>query len=454
VIAAGQQVAGDKDQTALAFAAYLCLVVVIAVADYVTGYDIRLATLYLFPIGLATWRLGAGAGTFMAVAATFSWLVSFQSTHPYSSHFYFYWEGAAKVVSFLFVVWLLARLRSALAHSDERFVKVIEGLAAAVFVEDARSGQVLFANPRFRQKFGEQRPRVLPEGAGGSYAGEVQDAESHRWYLVRSQPLRWIDGRAVNLRLISDITEEKRVQDLMERHRDAAHRSARLVALGEFASAIAHEINQPLAAIATYNESCLRLLGSGRGESPELRAAMEKCREQARRAGTIIQRLRELLRHPLPALAEQDLNQIARAALELAQADAGEAGVRIELASAPRALPVRADRVLIEQVVLNLVRNAIDATQEAGPGARNVLVATTGGPDHAASLLVMDWGKGVPPAVAPRVFEAFVTTKPQGIGLGLSICRSVIEAHGGSIGYMPNTEGGSVFEFTLPGRRA
>ena len=254
---------GPAWRPALIFAANLALLALVAVADYITGYDVRLATLYLFPIALTTWRLGAGAGAFMAVASTVSWLASFNSLHPYTHDAFFYWEGTAKAATFLFIVWLLARLRAALAHSDQRFVTVLEGLAAAVFVEDARSGKVLFANPRFRQKFGEARPAVLPAGAGEAYAGEIHDASTHRWFLVRSRALRWIDGRAVTLRLLSDITEEKRVRELMERHRDALHRSSRLVALGEFASAIAHEINQPLTAIATYNNTCLRLMSRG-----------------------------------------------------------------------------------------------------------------------------------------------------------------------------------------------
>ena len=435
---------------AVVFAANFALVALVAVLDYLTGYDVRLAILYLFPIALATWRLGAGAGTFMAIASTLAWLVSFSTEHPYAHDAYFYWEGAAKAATFLFIVWLLARLRRALAHSDERFVTVLDGLAAAVFVEDPRDGEVLFANPRFRAKFGEQRPGVLPASIGDEYAGEIHDAAAHRWYLVRSRPLRWIDGRVVTLRLVSDITEEKRVRELMERHRDALHRSSRLVALGEFASAIAHEINQPLTAIATYNNTCLRLLESGRGDPQELLPAMQKCREQAKRAGAIIQRLRELLRQPEPALGAQDLNAVAQAALQAAEAEALEAGVALEPVLAAQLPPVRADALLIEQVLLNLIRNAVEAVQGLAPARRRVILASQANPDGSVTLSVSDLGGGVAEGIRERLFDPFVTDKPGGLGLGLSICRSVIESHGGSIASESGATGAR-FAFTLPG---
>jgi C4-dicarboxylate-specific signal transduction histidine kinase len=241
------------------------------------------------------------------------------------------------------------------------------------------------------------------------------------------------------------------VRELMERHRDALHRSSRLVALGEFASAIAHEINQPLTAIATYNNTCLRLLEAGRGDPAELQQAMQKCRDQAKRAGAIIQRLRELLRHPAPAFGAQDLNAVARATLQAAEADARESEVQIEVALAARVPPVRADALLIEQVLLNLLRNAAEAVQGLPAARRRVTVATAVNRDGSVTLSVSDSGAGVSDAVRDRLFEPFVTDKPGGLGLGLSICRSVIESHGGSIASEGSATGGASFSFTLPG---
>jgi len=431
---------------ALSVLACLALVGGIALADYATGYDIRLAILYLVPITIATWRLGRTAGIFLAATASVSWLVTFGSLHRYEHPFYFYWEGAILAATFVIVVVLLSSLRAALARSDLRFVTVLEGLEAAVYVEDAQSGELLFANRRFRDVYGERRP---PPAAD---ATEVHDAASQHWFLAQSRPLHWVDGRDVTLRMLSDITEGKRVRELMMRHRDAVHRSSRLIALGEFASAVAHELSQPLAAIATYNNAALLLVETATPRGPELREAMEKCRDQARRAGAIIQRLKELLRHPTPALIEHDLNEIAASARELAESEALEAGVRLELALERAPLAIGADRVLLQQVVMNLVRNAIEACRDVAPPRRRVSIATARAPGGGALLRVSDWGSGVIADIEPQLFQPFVSAKSGGLGLGLSIYRSVIEAHGGTIEYRANPERGSVFEFSLPPR--
>ena len=429
----------------------LALVGAIAVADVYTGYEIRLAILYLAPIALSTWFIGRNAGILIAVLAVTGWLLSFRSEHLYSHIVYLYWEGAAIVATYVIFVLLLSRLKEALANSDDRFAKVVDGLDAMVFVEDAQSHRILFANPRYRERFADagDRPAVILPDTDG----EVRDPASARWYAVHNRALRWIDGREVTLRMLTDITDEKRARELVARHRDAGHRVSRLIALGEFASAIAHELNQPLAAIATYNNTCLRILADPRGSHGDLREAMQKCRDQARRAGEIIHRLRELIRKPGLSLAPRDLNAIARAAVGLAESEAADAGVAIELALAPAPVPVLADPVLVEQVMLNLLRNAIEASQRASGRARivaSVAIAKSG----EAAFDVTDSGGGVAPGIVPRLFEAFVSDKPGGMGLGLSICRSVIEAHGGVMHYSPGASGESVFGFRLPPKTA
>ena len=239
---------------------------------------------------------------------------------------------------------------------------------------------------------------------------------------------------------------------MIAKHRDAAHRTARLIALGEFASAIAHELNQPLAAIATYNHSCMRMLESGHIETGELQQAMHVCRDQAKRAGKIIQRLRSLLRPPGPAFAGQDLNELVGAVLRLAEPEAREAGIRFERQLAPKAPVVRADRLLIEQVAVNLIRNAMEAVQELPAGRRRITVATRVEADGSGTLSVADLGEGVPETLKESLFDPFVTNKPGGLGLGLSICRSVVEAHGGTIRHAANAQArGAVFAFNLPG---
>src|SRR5262245_11501803 len=348
---------------------------------------------------------------------------------------------------FIALVGLILRLRGALQRADERFTAAMEGLNDPVYVEDSRSGEILYSNGRYAETFGASRPRF-------NESGETQNPAADRWFVLRSNALRWSDGRAATLCVLSDVTEERRARELVAKHRDAAHRTARLIALGEFASAIAHELNQPLAAIATYNHSCMRMLQSGNPDSGELQQAMHICRDQAKRAGKIIQRLRDLLRPPGPAFTEQDLNELVEAVLRLAEPAARDSGISFErrLSATPPA--VRADRLLIEQVALNFVRNAMEAVESLPSERRRITVSTRLELDGSGTLAVSDLGDGVPREAKERLFDPFVTTKPGGLGLGLSICRSVVEAHGGSIRHRHNDEGGSrgaVFAFTLPG---
>jgi C4-dicarboxylate-specific signal transduction histidine kinase len=356
-------------------------------------------------------------------------------------------ESALAAALCIFLVGVVVRLRGTLQQPDERFTAAMEGLNDPVYVEDARSGEILYRNRRYAETFGAGRPRF-------NESGETQNSGADRWFVLRSNPLRWSDGRGAKLCVLSDVTEERRARELLAKHRDAAHRTARLIALGEFASAIAHELNQPLAAIATYNHSCMRMLQSGNPDSGELQQAMHICRDQAKRAGKIIQRLRDLLRPPGPAFTEQDLNELVGAVLHLAEPAARDAGISFErrLSATPPA--VRADRLLIEQVALNLVRNAMEAVESLPKERRRITVATRLEVDGSGTLSVADLGDGVPGEAKERLFDPFVTTKPGGLGLGLSICRSVVEAHGGSIRHQQNEQGGArgaVFAFTLPG---
>jgi C4-dicarboxylate-specific signal transduction histidine kinase len=346
---------------------------------------------------------------------------------------------AAAALALAILAWI------GLRRADARFAAAMEGLKDPVYVEDSKSGEVLYANRRYAEVFGGERPR-FDDG------DEMQTAG--RWFLLRAQPLPWKHGRAARLCVLSDVTEERRVRELLAKHRDAAHRTARLIALGEFASAIAHELNQPLAAIATYNHSCMRLLQSGNPDPGELQQAMHICRDQAKRAGRIIQRLRELLRPPGPAFAEQNLNDLVAAVLRLAEPEAHDAGIRFERRLAGSPPVVRADRLLIEQVALNLVRNAVEAVQALPEERRRITVATQVEADGSGTFSVADLGDGVPEEAKERLFDPFVTTKPGGLGLGLSICRSVVEAHGGAIRHLANAGRGAVFAFTLPGKAA
>jgi len=434
------------------------LVVLIAVADLLTGYEIRLSILYLIPISLVTWLAGPRWGLAASACAGATWVLTNHSSHTYSHHFYFYWEAAALVVTFVVVVLLLARLREALERSDARFVRALEGLPQAVCVTDRETGRVLLSNRRYEE---------LTRGGGGPLerrlltrtsftqadrkGRELRDPTTERWYLVEAVPLRWLDGRDAALASFTDVTESKQAQQLREQEAAAMDRAARAIALSDLASTLAHELNQPLVAIAAYSEGCLRMLDSGEWEDAELAEAIERCHRQATRAGDIIKRMREFVRRHEPAREPRGINDIVRGALRLVASDLRDVAVAVELANP---LPeVAADGFMIEQVLLNLVRNGAEAMRDLASRDRRLEVSTALADAGAVAISVRDHGPGLAPEAGRRLFEPFFTTKADGLGLGLALCRSIVEAHGGTLAHEPAAGGGAVFRFTLPAAR-
>ncbi len=442
----------------------LCLAAAIAVADYRTGYELRLGILYLAPITLATWQCGRAWGLLVAGLGPLAWGVSFSSQNTYSRSIYFYWDCLAMAATFVLVVELLSRLRSALARSDERFLRVLDGLYAAVHVTDEQ-GQIVYANRKLVELMGvgpapptaadiaaRFPPSPSEAAADGLFAGsEVRDSSDGRWYLVQAGQIPWVDRRRVSLQLMTDITAQKHAQALERERQEALHHTSRLVALAEAASTLAHELNQPLLAIVGYNAACIRLLQAEDVDRAEVQTAMEKCRAQAVRAGEIINRLRTLTRRRAPDFVRCDLNAIVRQVLAWCEAELESAHVQVELTLPEPSLRVRVDRILIEQVILNLMQNAVDAMREAARERRTLRVACSVAADGAANVVIEDRGGGISPAVAERLYTPFFTTKRDGLGLGLSICRSVVEMHGGRIWHDSNAEGGTSFHFVLRG---
>jgi two-component system, LuxR family, sensor kinase FixL len=248
---------------------------------------------------------------------------------------------------------------------------------------------------------------------------------------------------------IRDLTErqltEARLQELQS---ELVHMS-RLTAMGEMASALAHELNQPLSAIANYMKGSRRLLESHQDQSAGLlRDAMDKAAEQAHRAGDIIRRLRDFVARGESERRVEDVKKLIEEASALALVGAKDKGVRVRFAFAPRLNYVLADKVQVQQVLLNLIRNAIDAMETAS--VRELVIATSPAAENMIEICVADTGAGIAPEIAGQLFQPFVTTKSQGMGVGLSISRTIIESHGGSITSRPNPEGGTIFTFTLP----
>lgn len=241
-----------------------------------------------------------------------------------------------------------------------------------------------------------------------------------------------------------DETRKKLRQDQAER----AH-VARLSTIGEMASGIAHEINQPLAAILSYNQACIRMLKCDTPDTAEIVRAMMLSAEQAKRAGAIIKRLRSFVRKQAGRTMPVDLNEVSANALVLIEHGLREHQIVID-ADFQQPLPaVIADSIQLEQVVLNLIRNAMDAMSDLPFAERRITLTTRAGAD-AVSVDIMDCGPGVPADLLPKLFDPFFTTKADGMGLGLTISRSIIEAFGGTISARNAPQRGAIFSFALP----
>jgi C4-dicarboxylate-specific signal transduction histidine kinase len=438
------------------------LVILIALLDFATGYEMRLAMLYTIPIALATWVGGARLGALTGIAAVVCWGVGFHPTHVYSDPLYYYWEALMLMMTFAIFILLLHSLRSALARADKRFLHVLEGLPAGIFVTDRRSGKLLYANRQFRTMVGEpvderaakfeqnlQEHLSAPSNDNSAFNyRETRDEDSGRWYLVQSGPTQWEDERRVQLKVLMDITDSKQAEALRQQHHELLNTSARNAVLAEISSMLGHELNQPLMAIAAYLDASNLLLSKSKPDVKEVLTALQKSRTQVSRASDILEHTRSFLRRRAPSFLQSDINEVAREAVQALEMEMQEAGIQVELALSDKLPKVLFDSTLIQQVIINLLRNASDALSTSA-SSRDIRISTANGTNQALEVTVTDNGPGVPEELADQLFTPFVTTKKQGLGLGLCICRSIIEAHGGTLWYTPNEGGGSSFHFTL-----
>ena len=450
-----------------AIAIAFVLLALIAAADYVSSFEVRLGILYVVPVALATWVCGRGWGLVFAVLAPVAWGLNLETLRAYSNPAWFWWDGVVLGATLALFAELLSRLRRALEHSDERFVRVLDGIDAAFFVADGR-GEVLYANRKLVKLAGDgpalptaqgvaalfvalgDRAKDGPAGEAWPDGTELAGVRDGRRYITQTRDITWVDGRDARLVVLTDVTDQSIAQELKRDHREALHRTAQIVALSETAATLAHELNQPLIAIVGYNAACARLLDAPDADPSEIRDAMEKCRAQAVRAGEILKRLRELTRRRTPEVAPCDLNALVRTSVAWAEPDLERARVRVELDLARPLPPISADHVLVEQVMMNLVQNAIDAMREVRDEDRRLAIASSVDADGMVRVTVSDRGRGLSPDVAERLYSPFFTTKASGLGLGLSICRSIVEMHGGRIGHGAGPGGGASFHFTLP----
>ena len=380
------------------------------------------------------------------------------------------------------------RIRDQLSASHERFTTVLEGLDAAVSVLSVQQGELLFANRSYRLWFGaDSQGHALLAGVepGRSYLAEMDDAvESlgglptqeiteagsdsrevlvdplQKWFDVRARYLQWTDGRLAQMLIATDITARKQAEVQAAQQADKAQMTSRLVTMGEMASSVAHELNQPLTAITNYCNGMVSRVKSGGIDQDDLIAALEKTSRQAQRAGQIIHRIRAFVKRSEPQRQAADARSIIDDAVDLAGIELRRRNVTIQTYVAQRLPALMVDPILIEQVVLNLLKNAAEAIDNAQlPPARRkielrVIPRHTPEEGGVIEFSVTDMGPGLRDEVIARLYEAFFSTKADGLGIGLSLCRSIVESHRGRMRaqnlYNGTVAVGCRFSFTLP----
>ncbi len=380
------------------------------------------------------------------------------------------------------------RIRDQLSASHERFTTVLEGLDASVSVLSVQQGELLFANRSYRLWFGgDARGHMrLAGGASTSGFGEFEDEEVdplsglptqeltetgadprevfveglQKWFDVRARYLQWTDGRLAQMLIATDITERLRAQEQAAMQAEKAQVTSRLVIMGEMASSVAHELNQPLTAIVNYCNGMVSRVTTDSIVREDLVAALQKTAKQAERAGQIIHRIRAFVRRSEPQRQPAEARQIVDDAVELAGIELRRRNVSIHTYVAQRLPLLSVDPILIEQVLLNLLKNAAEAIDTAGlPVARRNIelrVVPRHTPEDGGTIefSVTDMGPGLKSEVIARLYEAFFSTKVEGLGIGLSLCRTIVESHRGRMHaqnlYNGDAAVGCRFSFTLP----
>ena len=366
------------------------------------------------------------------------------------------------------------RARVELERAHERFVTVIDGLDTAVHVADAKSGEILFANRAFQHIFGfdtvgrdsalvtaacrpatealaldpsDIDPATLPVEI---FDGEIQHALSGHWYHLHERAIRWVDGRTVRVQLAADITDRKHIDEVNLQQQKRLEQTSRLITMGEMASSLAHELNQPLSAIANYCAGCVKRMQAGNYKLEDLLSAMQKASDQAERAGKIIRRMRDMVKKSDPNRQPIALAELLDEARAFADIEAQRTSTQI-VVDLPENLPkIVVDRIMIEQVLLNLIKNGIEAMHDTPYNRRLLTISARQVDERLLQVEVADNGHGLAEGDMEKIFAPFYTTKQEGMGIGLAICRSIIEFHQGHLWVEARHEGGTVFRFTVP----
>ena len=348
---------------------------------------------------------------------------------------------------------------------------MLEGLDAAVSVVDLETDALLFANRFYRENFGDDSKghfklagdsnnletlHDLAEDLQDSPPGiptpflyqeseseEIQLEDGNKWYEVRRRFIPWVDGHLAQLLIATDITMRKEADELSRQQEERMQFTSRLTTMGEMASSLAHELNQPLSAISNYCMGVAKRLDGhiDPALNKEILPALEKASEQAHRAATIIQRIRGFVKRSEPQRKSVSITEIINDAVGLVEIEAHRHRLSITSDLAENLPEINIDPVLILQVLVNLLKNALDSVREAYPlssrwSAPPVKISADLDTSTFPAMLrirVTDAGGGIPVAVIERMFEPFFSTKSDGMGMGLNICRSVIESHHGRL---------------------
>ena len=368
----------------------------------------------------------------------------------------------------------LAKSHEALRESEARLRSILETMPGAIVTIDetgaiesfgpaasrlfgyapedviGKNVNILMPSP-YREEHDGYRARYLTTGEkriigiGRVVVGLRQDGSTFPLELAVGEV--WIGNRRLFTGFIRDITgSQNREQRLQELQAELLHVS-RLSVMNQMASALAHELNQPLTAIANYMSAAQRILSNDAPGTARAKELIGKAAAQTTRAGKIIRGLRNFVEKKEAARAPESLNKVVEEALALGLIGMADSKVRVRLALAPALPHVLADKIQLQQVLINLIRNAVEAMQSVDTRELTITTETEG---DVVQVSVTDTGPGLSAEMAERLFQPFVTTKEKGMGIGLTICRSIIEAHGGRIWATPNEGGGAAFRFQVP----
>ena len=358
-------------------------------------------------------------------------------------------------------------------ESYRSIATILNSLGALVYVADMQTYELLFVNEYGRSIWGDIQGKtcwkalqtnqdgpcsfctnnyLLDEFGvpAGVHVWEFQNTVNQRWYHCRDQAIRWTDGRCVRLEIASDITEQKQAEEDAQRYlRDMAH-VMRLSTMGEMASGLAHELNQPLTALTSYCGTAATLVKDLPSPPQQLGEILERAEEQAHRASQIISHLRAFLRKADGHKEPLDLDRVIVGMIDFIKPELKNGHAKIAHLPGARGSKVMADKVQIEQVLINLVLNSLEAINGSGGKAGNIIVQTRLLPNETIETTVADDGPGIDAGIADRMFDPFQTSKSSGMGMGLSISRSIIEENEGKIWADVRRENGALFGFNLP----